>query len=70
MLGLPVIDLAVLAALRATFLEEVRHRGFAEDDLRVVSACLIAKTLHFLEVAPAVRAAVWAIVQDLERRGS
>ena len=60
-LGLPAIDPAVLAALRATFLEEVRHRGFAEDDLRVVTACLIAKTLHFLEVAPAVRAAVWAI---------
>ena len=69
-LGLPAIDPTTLAALRATFLEEVRHRGFAVNDLRVVTACLIAKTLHFLEVAPTVRASDWAIVRELESPGA
>jgi capsule biosynthesis phosphatase len=66
-LGMPPINAAMLAALRETFLSEVRQRGFAEADLRIVTACLIAKTLHFLEVTPEVRAAVWAIVQSLEK---
>jgi capsule biosynthesis phosphatase len=67
-LSLPAIDAGALAALREVFLEEVQQRGFSAADLRVVTACLVAKTLHFLEVAPDVRAAVWAIVQELEAR--
>jgi len=56
---------AVLAPLRAVFLKRVAERGYLEADLNAVTACLIAKTLHFMDVDRATREKIWAIVVRL-----
>jgi len=62
--GDPTPD-SLLAPLRTAFLDLVVERGFLLPDLDAITACLIAKTLHFMEVSLDVRGKIWGIVRDL-----
>lgn len=55
----------VLSPLREAFLAQVQERGYLLADLQAVTACLIAKTLHFMDVDVGTRASIWAIVRAL-----
>jgi hypothetical protein len=54
-----------LRDLEVVFLAEMDRRGFLRKDLRLVTACLIAKTLSFLTVDLSARTAIWNIVRSL-----
>ena len=54
-----------VSSLKTTFLDHVQGLGFRLADLNVVTACLIAKTLSFMDTDVETRARVWALVEAL-----
>ena len=56
---------AVLEPLRTYFLQKIAERGYVKTDLDAVTACLIAKTLHFMDVDIETREQIWNIVRNL-----
>ncbi len=64
--GLPMNE-EYLQSLRDMFLEKIEQMGYSKEDLFVVSACLISKTLSFLNVSIDIRAKIWGLVESLMR---
>ena len=62
--GLPMNE-EYLQSLRDMFLEKIEQMGYSKEDLFVVSACLISKTLSFLNVSMDIRTKIWGLVESL-----
>ena len=61
-------DKSSLAVLERFYVDQLISRGFQLNSIYSVTACLIAKTLSFLEVDISIRAAVWNIVVGLTEK--
>ena len=51
--------------LKDLFMNEMEKRNYSIKDLYSVTACLISKTLSFLDVNISARTKIWNIVEDL-----
>jgi hypothetical protein len=56
-----------MTELTAVFLQKVQALGFSLQDLNVVTACLVAKTLSFMDTDIEIRTRVWSIVESLTK---
>ena len=59
------INESYMDELKNLFMNEMEKRNYSIKDLYSVTACLISKTLSFLDVNISARTKIWNIVEDL-----
>jgi len=59
------INESYMDELKDLFMNEMKKRNYSITDLYSVTACLISKTLSFLDVNISTRTKIWNIVEDL-----
>ena len=59
------INESYMDELKDLFMNEMKKRNYSITDLYSVTACLISKTLSFLDVNISTRIKIWNIVEDL-----
>lgn len=59
------INESYMDELKDLFMNEMEKRNYSITDLYSVTACLISKTLSFLDVNISARTKIWNIVEDL-----
>ena len=62
------VDESYMNELRVLFMNEMEKRNYIIKDLYSVTACLISKTLSFLDVCIDTRIKIWNIVEDLVKK--
>jgi capsule biosynthesis phosphatase len=59
------VDTEYMKYLSDKFINEIEKRGYKLKDLNIITACLISKTLSFLDVTLEIRSKLWKIVENL-----